>query len=30
MRIGYGWPTRDAFKKGLESITKAIEDSLIH
>jgi aspartate/methionine/tyrosine aminotransferase len=29
MRIGYGWPTRDAFKKGLESIVKAVEESLI-
>jgi aspartate/methionine/tyrosine aminotransferase len=28
MRIGYGWPTPEALKKGLENITHAIKDHL--
>ena len=27
MRIGYGWPGREEFKKGLENISKALKES---
>jgi aspartate/methionine/tyrosine aminotransferase len=29
MRIGYGWPTDEELKKGLTSITKAVEKSFL-